>query len=183
MATSDLIDVPWEQLGKRSEAFRLIVDLMPPQCRIVETGSVRKAGNWIGDGQSTVVWDQVASVLGGHVTTVDIDPIGAALVTELGLANTTAVTSDSLPVLRALTEPVDLLYLDSFDINFAVPEPAQHHHLCEIVAAWHLLRRGSLVGVDDNTDESGKGKSVGEFLEAHGAIEIHTGYVRVWRVT
>lgn len=183
MATSDLIDVPWEQLGKRSQAFRLIVDLMPPQCRIVETGSVRKAGNWMGDGQSTVVWDQVAKVLGGHVTTVDIDPIGAELVTELGLANTTAITANSLPTLRALSQRVDLLYLDSFDIDFAEPEPAQHHHLREIVAAWHLMRHGSLVAVDDNTDESGKGKKVGEFLEAHGAIEIHTGYVRVWRVT
>jgi predicted O-methyltransferase YrrM len=182
MVTANLIDVPWIELGKRAEPFRTLIDLMPPNCVIVETGTVRTNGNWSGDGQSTVVWDQVARTLAGHVTTIDIDPIGAQLVDELGLTCTTAVTADSLEVLRKLSAPVDLLYLDSFDINFADPEPAQHHHLREIAAAWHLVRSGSIVAVDDNLPHAGKGRRVGEFLESRGAVRIVDSYVQAWRI-
>jgi predicted O-methyltransferase YrrM len=182
MATAELIDVPWLELGKRAEPFRTIIDLLPANCVIVETGTVRKEHNWCGDGQSTVVWDQVARVLAGHVTTIDIDPVGAELVDHLGLTCTTAITADSLVTLRKLSAPVALLYLDSFDINFAEPEPAQQHHLREIAAAWHLMRPGSIVAVDDNLPHAGKGRLVAEFLEARGAVRIVDAYVQAWRI-
>lgn len=180
--TSNLIDVPWLLLGKRADAFAKIVDSLGTACRIVETGTMRTVGNWAGDGQSTVVWDQVAACLGGSVTTIDIDPIGAQLVVDLGLTNTVAVTGDSLPTLRAMSGPVDFLYLDSFDIDFNAPEPAQHHHLGEIVAAWHLLRVGSIVAVDDNLPTAGKGRLVAKFLEDRGAVRFVDSYVQVWRI-
>lgn len=182
MVTTELIDVPWLELGKRAEPFRTIIDLLPPNCVIIETGTVRKAGNWCGDGQSTVVWDHVARTLAGHVTTIDIDPIGAQLVDLLGLTCTTAITADAPITLRKLSAPVDLLYLDSFDIDFADPEPAQHHHLREIAAAWHLCRPGTIVAVDDNLPHAGKGRLVGEFLEARGAVRIVDAYVQAWRI-
>lgn len=182
MGTADLIDVPWLELGKRAEAFRTIINLLPANCSIVETGTIRKEGNWAGDGQSTVVWDQVANILAGHVTTIDIDPIGAQLVDHLGLTCTTAITADSLATLRKLSTPVALLYLDSFDINFAEPEPAQQHHLREIAAAWHLVRFGTIVAVDDNLPHAGKGRLVGDFLKARCAVPIVDGYIQAWRV-
>lgn len=182
MGTSQLLDLPWPELGKRAEPFRTIIDLLPANCVIVETGTVRKAGNWIGDGQSTVVWDQVARTLAGHVTTIDIDPVGAQLVEDLALFCTTAITADSLATLRKLSNPVDLLYLDSFDIDFAQPGPAQQHHLREIAAAWHLVRPGSIVAVDDNLPDSGKGRLVGDFLETRGAVRVVDAYVRAWRI-
>ena len=182
MDTAELIEVPWLELGKRSEPFRTIINLLPPNCVIVETGTIRKEGNWCGDGQSTVVWDQVARTLAGHVTTIDIDPVGAHLVDHLGLTCTTAVTADSLATLRKLSAPVDLLYLDSFDIDFAHPEPAQQHHLREIAAAWHLMRSGTIVAVDDNLPDAGKGRLVAEFLESRGAVRIVDAYVQAWRI-
>jgi len=182
MGTADLIDVPWDQLGKRAEAFRTIIDLLPANPVIVETGTIRKLGNWLGDGQSTLVWDAAARVLAGHVTTIDIDPIGMHLVDELALTHTTAITGDSIVTLRKLSAATDLLYLDAFDINFAAPKPAQHHHLREIVAAWHLCRTGTIVAVDDNTLEGGKGKRVSEFVEQRGAVKIVDGYVQAWRI-
>lgn len=182
MTLSDQTDLPWDKLHKRTEAFRLILDLLPGGCRIVETGTIRMVDNWAGDGQSTVVWNTAAEILAGSVITVDIDPVGAQLVEQLELDRTSAVTADSVATLRSMYGPVDLLYLDSFDINFANPEPAQKHHLREIAAAWHLLRRGSLVAVDDNLDHAGKGHLVAEFLAAHDATELLSGYVRVWRI-
>ena len=174
--------IPWARLGKRHDAFQYICDNLPPACCIVETGSIRELGNWEGDGQSTIVWDTLATERGGSVITIDIDPIGAQLIAELGLQSTTAIVGDSLEVIPTLSGPVDFLYLDSFDVNFHDPLPAAAHHLAELTAALDLLRPGSIVAVDDNIEGVGKGSEVAWFLEGHGAPEIVSGYVRAWRI-
>ena len=174
--------IAWDRLGKRHEAFATIAELLPEGCRIIETGTVRQIDNWEGDGQSTIVWDTLATNLGGTVTTIDIDPIGAELVAELGLQATTAIIGNSLDVIPTLTGHADLLYLDSFDVDFENPLPAAAHHLSELMAALNLLAPGSLVAVDDNQDDQGKGSEVAWFLAEHGAVEIVRGYVRVWRI-
>ena len=174
--------IAWDRLGKRHEAFATIAELLPEGCRIIETGTVRQVDNWEGDGQSTIVWDTLATNLGGTVTTIDIDPIGAELVAELGLQATTAIIGNSLDVIPTLTGHADLLYLDSFDVDFENPLPAAAHHLSELMAALNLLAPGSLVAVDDNRDDQGKGSEVAWFLAEHGAVEIVRGYVRVWRI-
>ena len=174
--------IAWARLGKRHEAFATIAELLPEGCRIIETGTVRQIDNWEGDGQSTIVWDTLATNLGGTVTTIDINPIGAELVAELELQATTAIVGDSLDVIPTLTGHADLLYLDSFDVDFENPLPAAAHHLSELMAALNLLAPGSLVAVDDNEDDQGKGSEVAWFLAEHGAVEIVRGYVRVWRI-
>lgn len=174
--------IAWDRLGKRHEAFATIAELLPEGCRIIETGTVRQIDNWEGDGQSTIVWDTLATNLGGTVTTIDINPIGAELVAKLELQATTAIVGDSLNVIPTLTGHADLLYLDSFDVDFENPLPAATHHLSELMAALNLLAPGSLVAVDDNRDDQGKGSEVAWFLAEHGAVEIVRGYVRVWRI-
>ena len=174
--------IAWARLGKRHEAFAAIAELLPEGCRIIETGTVRQIDNWEGDGQSTIVWNTLATNLGGTVTTIDINPIGAELVAELELQATTAIVGDSLDVIPTLTGHADLLYLDSFDVDFENPLPAAAHHLSELMAALNLLAPGSLVAVDDNRDDQGKGSEVAWFLAEHGAVEIVRGYVRVWRI-
>lgn len=174
--------IAWDRLGKRHEAFAAIAELLPEGCHIIETGTVRQIDNWEGDGQSTIVWDTLATNLGGTVTTIDIDPIGAELVAELELQATTAIVGNSLDVIPTLTGHTDLLYLDSFDVDFENPLPAAAHHLSELMAALNLLAPGSLVAVDDNQDNQGKGSEVAWFLAEHGAVEIVRGYVRVWRI-
>ena len=174
--------IAWDRLGKRHEAFAAIAELLPEGCHIIETGTVRHIDNWEGDGQSTIVWDTLATNLGGTVTTIDIDPIGAELVAELELQATTAIVGNSLDVIPTLTGHADLLYLDSFDVDFENPLPAAAHHLSELMAALNLLAPGSLVAVDDNQDDQGKGSEVAWFLAEHGAVEIVRGYVRVWRI-
>lgn len=174
--------IAWDRLGKRHEAFATIAELLPQDCRIVETGTVRDLGNWEGDGQSTIVWDTLATDLGGTVTTIDINPLGAELVAQLGLEATTAIVGDSLDVIPTLSGHCDFLYLDSFDVDFENPQPAAAHHLSELMAALNLLAPGSIVAVDDNEDDQGKGSEVAWFLAEHGANEIVRGYVRVWRI-
>jgi len=174
--------IAWDRLGKRHEAFVTIAELLPDNCRIIETGTVRQLDNWEGDGQSTIVWNALAAERGGTVTTIDINPLGAELVAELGLQATTAIVGDSLDVIPTLSGHCDFLYLDSFDVDFENPQPAAAHHLSELTAALNLLAPGSIVAVDDNRDDQGKGSEVAWFLAEYGANEIVRGYVRVWRI-
>lgn len=174
--------IAWDRLGRRRQAFRTLIDELPIGCRIVETGTIRQIGNWEGDGQSTIVWSVAASLLDGHVDTIDIDEVGRAIVSVTSLPRVTAHTGDSLTVLPTLTGIADLLYLDSFDVDFSDPEPAAAHHLAELHAAAHLLRPGSIVAVDDNHDDVGKGQHVATHLADMGATEIVSGYVRAWRL-
>jgi energy-coupling factor transporter ATP-binding protein EcfA2 len=169
-------------VAELTDVASTIAELLGEGCRIVETGTVRDLGNWEGDGQSTIVWDQLATDLGGTVTTIDINPLGAELVAELGLQATTAIVGDSLDVIPTLSGHCDFLYLDSFDVDFENPQPAAAHHLSELMAALNLLAPGSIVAVDDNQDDQGKGSEVAWFLAEHGANEIVRGYVRVWRI-
>ena len=174
--------IEWDRLGQRADAFRTLGELLPEGFLLVETGTIRKIDNWEGDGQSTIAWSTFAATKSGTVVTIDIDPVGADLVARLELPHVIAHTGDSLRVLPTLTGVVDLLYLDSFDVNFSDPEPAAAHHLAELDAAWHLLASGSVVAVDDNLDGVGKGTKVADRLLAEGATEIVSGYVRAWRL-
>lgn len=174
--------IAWSRLGKRHDAFKALAAELPEGCVIVETGTVRQVDNWEGDGQSTLVWNHLAADRNGSVITIDINPAGAQLVTDLELDHVTALTGDSLTILPTLTGPINLLYLDSFDINFEHPQPAADHHLAELFAAQHLLQSGSIVAVDDNYDDAGKGSEVASYFERHGVVEIITGYVRAWRI-
>ena len=177
------VNIPWGLLGQRLNAFERITAMLQSGCVIVETGTVRQAGNWGGDGQSTVVWNAYAEMLGGHVTTIDLDPVGATLVEQLALASTTAITGDSLQVLPTLTvSHIDFLYLDSFDVDWNNTTPAAEHHLAELKIVWPLLKPGSIVAVDDNRNGHGKGELVAAHMAANNVPEILNEYVRVWKV-
>jgi hypothetical protein len=174
--------IHWDRLGKRHEAFSYLYAELPQNCFIVETGSIRTLGNWEGDGQSTIVWNEIAADRSGSVLTIDIDPVGAELVAELGLSHTTAITSDSLLILPNIITAVDFLYLDSFDVDFDHPQPAADHHLRELHAAAHCLKPGAIVAVDDNQESGGKGSEVASYFAALNVPEIICGYVRAWRI-
>jgi len=175
--------IPWNLLGHRLTAFERITAMLPEGCVIVETGTIRDPGNWIGDGQSTVVWDHYAGLKSGHVTTIDLSSYGAELVSQMNLEHTTAITGDSLEVLQNLEiSKIDFLYLDSFDVDFSNPEPASEHHLKELLLCWDLLQSGSIVAVDDNRNGDGKGTAVAAHMAQHNIPEIVSGYVRVWRI-
>lgn len=176
--------IEWGLLGQRENAFRKIAELLPENCVIVETGTMRTLGNWAGDGQSTIVWNELAKQLQGQVFTIDINAECAELVDQLNLENTIAVTGDSLDMLEKLKlSHIDFLYLDSFDVDWHNPELSAKHHLQELLLALPMLNEGSLVAVDDNQGTIGKGSLVAEYLQTINAEEICTGYVRLWRMT
>jgi hypothetical protein len=140
---------------------------------IVETGTSRQTNNWAGDGQSTLVFGAFAKRYGCRLWTCDIN----AEYIEIAKRSTAEfaghieyVVSDSVRFLRDFDQPIDLLYLDSFDFDpRGDPNPAQDHALKEGQAALHALNTQSIVLIDDcNTAHGGKGGKVIPFFLGQG---------------
>lgn len=175
---------------------------------IVETGCTRAAGNWGGDGQSSVLFDRYLAGCpegsSGHA--VDIDPAATAECSRLVSDRITVHTGDSVPVLRQIARTlasqnrtIDLLYLDSFDVDWRHKVPSSAHHLKELVSIGGSLRPDTLVMVDDCPTEArmiandgggfslistpqigGKGGMVAEYAAQVDATMLFTHYQAAW---
>jgi hypothetical protein len=172
---------------------------------IVETGCVRKANHW-GDGQSTVLFDRFASQWpGSAMYSVDIDANATALCKTLVSSMPQIHTGDSVSFLRHLAKNppdrfrhLDVLYLDSYDIDFANPHLSALHHMKELVAASSLIDPDTLLVIDDSPLEgifiqseknvrfvtqpeiSGKGKYIAAYAKTIGLTPVFTGYQAGW---
>lgn len=179
----------YQDLGQRANAFDKITAHLESLNRdvvIIETGCVRQEGNWAGDGQSTLVWDAFVNYRGGKVYSVDLDVRAAALANSLTSDRTVVEACDSVAYLLRMATydlAVDLLYLDSYDIDWANPHPSMQHHERELDAAWRMLRPGSIVAVDDNRPDVGKGYLVGLTAQRKNWTVLVDEYVRAWIVT
>lgn len=187
-------------LGIRAESFGLMLGLLEDTCRtldrpalIVETGSVRRAGAWENEGQSTCLWADFADHYEAEIHTVDLDPGPARVIREelkLGPA-VRAHTGDSVRFLhdfaqREAGRHIDLLYLDSFDFDLSNPFPSAFHHMKELAAIRTCLGPGTIVAVDDNPQVEGGGYTgkallVAEWFDQVGIPRIFTGYQFIWR--
>ena len=124
------------QLGKRSVI-------------IVETGT----SAWGTD--STRLWALYIKSFGGRLHSVDIrkqpsETFGKADV------NIKLYVDDSINFLINFDHyeenKIDLLYLDSFDIDWDNPEPAMNHGLNEFRAAEKYLKINAIIVIDDTPD-------------------------------
>jgi hypothetical protein len=199
------------QLIHREDTFRKIfkyLDRYATPITIVETGCVRLAGNWGGDGQSTILFDKYVTSRGQNskVHSVDINSESVQLCRTLVGSNVSVTVSDSVSYLNTLTKQfveqgvkLNLLYLDSFDLDPTYWFPAASHHLKELVAARRSIDKETLVVVDDcpltaqvihNKEGSlsslgepivgGKGRLVAEFAREVGAEAMFKNYQAGW---
>lgn len=156
--------------------------------------------------KSTLLWDNFVNLINidGKVISVDLDK-NAVNNTNMQVTKKTNVTcSDSLIFLPSLTEQIDFLYLDSYDVDFLNPLLSAEHHLKEFNCVKHLLHNGSIVLIDDtpcspewlddgknnmkyaklsqtfNPEMCGKGSLVNKELEKMGAKKIMHQYQVLW---
>jgi len=154
--------------------------------------------------KSTIIWDKFVSMFGGKVYSVDLNP-NAVKITQNSVSSNTLVThSDSLLYLPTLTEPIDFVYLDSYDVDFLNPRLSAEHHLKEFNCIKHPLHKGSVILIDDTPESpewldngfnspiytkykeqfdinmSGKGSLVSAELENMGATKILHQYQVLW---
>ena len=201
----------WKEPPKRCEFFQVFEDRFRPNLlqrketftklfselvlaetetfHIVETACLRKTTDW-GAGQSTVLFDLFVRSFGGRVTSIDITPEHFRLARSTTSDATTVIESDSVAYLQqyAAEHPrsIDLLYLDSRDIDWDRPESSAEHHLRDLLAAWPALKRGALIVVDDHFKDGqiGKSKLVVDYLATvPGATQIFESYQIGWRLS
>jgi cephalosporin hydroxylase len=203
-------DFASSKLAHRTESFRKIftyLDGFDRPIGVIETGCVRQQDNWAGDGQSTILFDKYAEFHPGSVVySVDLDPQATALCRSLVSDRVWIHTGDSIAWLKSLTDHppaalkhVDLLYLDSYDVDLDDPMPSAVHHLKELVAIAPLLSSGTLVVVDDSPSSfigvpdqnnlvkpirppriGGKGRLIAEYAAQIGADVLFTEYQCGW---
>ena len=154
--------------------------------------------------KSTLLWDKFVNLFDGKVISVDLDQIAVDETNSLTTKKSNVTWSDSLIFLPTLNEPIDFLYLDSYDVDFLNPLPSAEHHLKEFNSIKHLLHTGSVVLIDDtpcspewldngknnllyhilkdtfNPEMCGKGSLVNKELEKMGAKKIMHQYQVLW---
>ena len=166
--------------GKRQKTFRRAIELLEERkatC-LIETGVARYGlRNSKSDGASTAVFGLWAKSHNTSLYSVDISPESIAgareAVEELDLVeHVKLVTGDSVQFLENFTDPVDFLYLDSYDYDKhdeSIQIASQEHHLKEFKAIEEKLAPGTVVLIDDcDLPGGGKGKTVIQYMTRKG---------------
>ena len=175
------------RLNKRSDGFQKIFKYLATKENpvIVETGTYREENNYEGDGCSTLLFDSFVDYHGGSVLSIDIDPKACKLAKK-NTYFTDVIESDSVEFLGTLDGKIDLLYLDSYNIdNWNNDWAPAAHHLKELFAAKNCIKEGTLIVVDDNLTNSsgkrvGKGRLIYELMESLGIEPYFDDYQVGW---
>ena len=161
----------------REEGFTKIFDYLRTKKDpiIVETGCYREVDNYEGDGCSTLLFDEFIEIYGGTLLSVDIDPKACELASK-NTFHAEVTNQDSIEFLSTLDGKIDLLYLDSYNIeDWSNDWEAASHHLKELFAAKNVIKPGTLIVVDDNMPSPqtnviplriGKGRLINELMTA-----------------
>jgi hypothetical protein len=128
--------------------FQKIEDMGCPPLTILETGTAAYGTS------STYLFDAYVRKYGGRFWTVDINPAHSDTVKPHMSDRTTVVTGDSVSFLSEWVkkhpgEQADIVYLDSYDLDFENPEDSGNHGLHEYNAILPALHKGSLLLIDD----------------------------------
>jgi hypothetical protein len=195
-----------QKLVSRGESFQRLFETVLSRISeniiIVETGIVRDFDNWEGDGNSTVIFDDLVNQIGGMTVTIDID-FQACFDATLHLSEKSRIIwGDSISVLASIDlvipKPIDILYLDSLDIKGNNEIQASLHNLNEFQSANAHLSQNCILFIDDTfgihynaTLEDidridkfpdivqGKGRYLLEFFNKIGVHFKFTGYQQI----
>lgn len=154
---------------KRRDTFRKTLELLDTtKARtIVETGTSREGLHGAkSNGAATIVFGKWAKLNDAILHSVDISEKSVAAARKEVVAqelesHVQLHLSDSIKFLEDFSEPVDFLYLDSYDYSndVAVQKKSQEHHLLEFKAIEGQLHEKSIVLIDDcDLPNGGKGK-------------------------
>lgn len=161
---------------KRRDTFRKALELLQKINAkvIVETGTSRDGLRGAkSNGAATIVFGKWAKQNNAIVHSVDISEksiqVSQGEVKRQGLEGSVRLhLSDSVAFLKKFTEPVDFLYLDSYDYSdtdLEIQRKSQLHHLEEFKAIEHRLHENTIVLIDDcDLPNGGKGKMVVEYM-------------------
>ena len=185
-------------LGARIGGFDLIFNYLQSinDPLIVETGCARVADNYTGDGESSLLFDEYINEYGGEFYTVDISDVSVSYCrSKMKSVHSHVIKEDSITYLKQLNaellqigKQIDFLYLDSFDAprdNPRVLFDSAKHHLYELMTILPSLKKGALIGIDDNWFENnqfdGKGKFVFDYMNSIKNDPLYVDYQIFWK--
>lgn len=182
-------DAKWSGiLHRRAATFRAAFARLEERAApyvIVETGCMRTeptdeaAGN---DGSSTLLFDEFIRHHGGEVYSCELKREHCEVAAQHVSDAVRFLVGDAVASLIAISKPANLLYLDSFDLDWHNPHPSALHHLHEMASASRLLKSGSLVLIDDYGPDGGKGTYVVNWLHRVGAKPLARSYQYLWEM-
>jgi len=197
------------KLALRANTFRKMfehLDRFDTPIHIIETGCARFKDDWT-DGQSTLLFDKYVHYHAAEskLYSVDINKAATDFARTLIGPKTTLMTDDSVKYLAKLTadflasgQTADLVYLDAHDLDWHYWYPSAAHHLMELCSVLRILRKDTLVVVDDCANSAnfvrtnnninfisppiiaGKGRMVAEFAARTGAKVEFAEYQAGW---
>lgn len=171
------------RFGTFWKIFEYLISLDKPFYSILETGMARQNDNYSGDGMSTLLFDEFVNFYDGQVKSVDINQETIDFCSKLVSKKTELVCSDSVSYLFELSKTdvnFDLIYFDSFDIDWGNPHPSSFHHVKELIAIMPKIQPGTLIVVDDNLQDKGKGQYIREFMSHIGKEPFFNEYQIGW---
>jgi FkbM family methyltransferase len=181
-------------LGVRGPTFRRVFELLEARAQpfftIVETGISNLAGpdgrpaHHALHGHSTLLFDQFVSAWEGVVYSIDRAPAHCARARAWVGDKVRIFCHDSRVFLAGFQPPtpVDCLYLDSADIDWADPHPGALHVLEELCAILPRLPAGCIVLVDDSVRGVGSAGYIVEVMDRIGATPLFDEYQVAWRL-
>ena len=177
------VDALLDRLNVRQESFKLVVKHLRELAKerrpiVVETGCIRSIDDY-GAGYSTFLWELLAREMRLSVFSIDITPANVTFA-KMHCPSVNFECVDSVAALAKFPYSIDVLYLDSFDLDQKNPHPSSLHHLMELAAAVPGLKPGAWVMVDDNYGPVGKGKYVEEFMTLTGRRLLFDGVQKIW---
>jgi len=199
------------KLALRASTFRKMfehLDRLDTPVNIFETGCARFKDDWSGEGQSTILFDRYIHhhAAESKLYSVDINKPATDYARAFIGPKTALTCDDSVKYLARLTadflasgQTADLVYLDAYDLDWHYWYPSAAHHLMELCSVLRILRKDTLVVVDDcaisahfvrgsnNTINftsppviGGKGRLVAEFAARIGAKVEFYEYQAGW---
>jgi len=177
-SVEDLVDMHFKHYSSETHVSRTTLDLAlhllgGKSANIIETGSSAWGTN------SSLLFDGYVNSFGGSFKTVDVRLQPCLSLRDICSSKTELYCDDSVSFLNTKLQTqtrIDLVYLDSWDVDWKNPVPSAIHGLKEFLAISDKLRNGSLLLIDDTpADLSIMGKvqpkykmNFEDFREIHG---------------
>jgi hypothetical protein len=179
----------YPNIFQRADAFRLIFSLLESNNKklfnIVETGVIRKLGNW-NDGQSTYLFQEFLKTHSGKLRSVDISSENCSVARTIVNNEISEIfCDDSVNFLSTINSTeVDLFFLDSYDVDWNDCSPSANHHLKEFKEIENNLTPGTIIAIDDNTFINGqlvgKGRDIFNYLESKNVLPVYDKYIIIY---
>lgn len=185
---NDFFEKRYSKLNQRFETMKMAFELYLERNgkTIVETGCQREKDDW-GAGMSTTIFGELLKRYNcGKLFSVDITPRHIEICQSLTVHVSEKITyalDDSKNFLAWFEEPIDFLYLDSFDWYPKEPllSQCQQHMIDEFLAAQNKLHSKTIILLDDaDLPGGGKTKKLEEMLPKFNWKCVLKKYQSLW---